>query len=70
MRAFVFTDNTLERRAGQFVWLSIDTERAGNAAFTRQFPVEDLPTFFVLDSATEAPALKWLGGATVAQVQK
>ncbi|MEP6769723.1 MAG: hypothetical protein ABJC61_13710 [Acidobacteriota bacterium] len=70
MRAFVFTDKTLERRAGQFVWLSIDTEKAGNAAFTRQFPVEDLPTFFVLDSATEAPALKWLGGATVAQVQE
>src|SRR4029453_6729332 len=35
MRAFVFTDKALTQRAGQFVWLSIDTEKAQNAAFVR-----------------------------------
>jgi len=70
MQAFVFTDRALARRAGQFVWLSIDTEKAGNAPFTRKFPVEGLPTFFIVDPATETATLRWLGGATVPQVQK
>ena len=38
MRAFVLTDASLERRAGQFVWLAIDTEKPENAAFKRKFP--------------------------------
>ncbi len=70
MQAFVFTDGALARRAGQFVWLSIDTEKPGNAPFTRKFSVEGLPTFFVLDPGTETATLRWLGGATVPQVQK
>lgn len=70
MRAFVFTDPTLERRAGQFVWLAIDTEKAQNAPFKRRFPVDALPMFFVIDPKTEAAALRWVGGATVPQLQK
>ena len=70
MRAFVFTDRSLGRRAGQFVWLSIDTEKAGGAAFLARFPVEAWPTFFVIDPRTEKVALRWVGGATVAQMAK
>ena len=70
MRAFVFTDRALARRAGQFVWLSIDTEKQGNAPFLTKFPVEALPSFYVLDPATETVALKWIGGASVRQVEK
>jgi hypothetical protein len=70
MRAFVFTDKALTRRAGQFVWLSIDTEKQGNAPFLTKFPVEAWPSFYVLDPATESVALKWIGGASVRQVQK
>jgi len=70
MRAFVFTDASLARRAGQFVWLSLDTEKAGNAAVTKRLDVGALPTFFVLDAASEKPALRWVGGATVPQIQK
>ena len=70
MRAFVFTDASLERRAGQFVWLAIDTERPENAPFKRKYPVDALPTFFVLDAKTESAALRWVGGATVGQLQK
>jgi tetratricopeptide (TPR) repeat protein len=70
MRAFVFTDKALARRAGQFVWLSIDTEKQGNAPFLTKFPVEAWPSFYVLDPATESVALKWIGGASVRQVQK
>jgi tetratricopeptide (TPR) repeat protein len=70
MRAFVFTDKSLERRAGQFVWLSIDTEKASNAPFLAKFPVEAWPSFFVIDPRTEKAALRWVGGATVGQVDK
>jgi tetratricopeptide (TPR) repeat protein len=69
MRAFVFTDASLKRRAGQFVWLSINTEKAGNAAFLVKYPVEVWPSFYVLDPAGKV-ALKWVGGATATQVDK
>jgi tetratricopeptide (TPR) repeat protein len=70
MRAFVFTDRALARRAGQFVWLSIDTEKQGNAPFLTKFPVEAWPSFYVVDARTETVALKWIGGASVRQVEK
>ena len=70
MRAFVFTDPALARHAGQFVWLSIDTEKSGNAPFLTKFPVEAWPSFFILDSRTEKAALRWVGGATVPQLEK
>jgi tetratricopeptide (TPR) repeat protein len=70
MRAFVFTDPALTRHAGRYVWLEIDTEKAKNAAFRRQFPIAALPTFLIVDPATEKVALRWVGGATAAQLAK
>jgi tetratricopeptide (TPR) repeat protein len=70
MRAFVFTDKALERDAGRFVWLSINTEKAANAGFLKRFPVQALPTIFVIDSKTDTVAIRWTGGATVAQLEK
>jgi len=70
MRAFVFTDKALARHAGQFVWLSIDTEKPGNASFLTKFPVEAWPSFYVLDSSSERAALRWVGSATVGQLRK
>ena len=70
MRAFVFTDETLARHAGQFVWLEIDTEKAKNAPFRERYPIPALPSYFVLDPAAERVALRWVGGATVAQLDR
>ncbi|HSS45229.1 MAG TPA: tetratricopeptide repeat protein [Thermoanaerobaculia bacterium] len=70
MKAFVFTDKALARRTGQFVWLAIDTEKALNASFLAKFPVQVWPSFYVLDPASETVALRWVGGATVPQLQK
>lgn len=67
MRAKVLTDPSLAEHAGRFVWLSINTEEAKNAAFLEKYPVEGLPTFFIVDPAVEKPALKWLGSATAPQ---
>src|SRR5512135_3239566 len=70
MRAFVFTDESLARRAGQFVWLSVNTELAKNADFLKKYPVQAYPSFFVIRPDTETAAYRWMGGATVAQLQK
>ena len=49
MRAFVFTDASLARYAGQFVWLSVDTENAANTAFLKKFPINVWPTLLIVD---------------------
>lgn len=70
MRAFVFTDKALERVAGRFVWLAMNTETPEGAAFLKQYPVSAWPTFYVVDPTTEKVALRWVGGATVPQILK
>src|SRR5258705_8691829 len=68
MRAYVFTDPALARHAGRFVWLALDNEKAQNASVSKRLDVRALPTFFILDPASEQVALRWVGGATVAQL--
>jgi tetratricopeptide (TPR) repeat protein len=70
MRSFVFTDAALTRQAGRFVWLAIDTEKEKNASFLTRYKVEAWPTFWIVDPKTEKVALRWMGGATVAQLEK
>jgi len=70
MRAYVFTDASLKRYAGRFVWLSMDTERTDAAPFLEKFPVDGWPTLFVIDPRTERAALTWPGSATVPQLSK
>lgn len=70
MKAYVYTDASLERYAGRFVWLSINTEDAKNAPFLKRFPIPALPTLLVIDSKQDAVALRYVGGATVPQLKK
>ena len=70
MKAYVYTDASLERYAGRFVWLSINTEDAKNAAFLKQYPIPALPTLLVLDAKRDAVALRYVGGATVPQLTR
>jgi len=70
MKAFVFTDPSLARHAGRYVWLEIDTEKAKNAPFRRKFPVQALPTFFIIDPVDEQVAVRWVGGMNVAQLDR
>jgi tetratricopeptide (TPR) repeat protein len=70
MRAYVFTDKALTKHAGQFVWLSIDTEKPQNAAFVHKYPIRAWPSFYVIDPASEKITLRWVGGATVAELDK
>jgi tetratricopeptide (TPR) repeat protein len=70
MRAFVFGDESLKEQAGRFVWLAIDTEKEINAKVQERFPVDAWPTLLVVDPKDERVALRWMGGATVTQLQK
>jgi len=70
MRAYVFTDPALARHAGRFVWLELDNEKAGNASVSKRLGILALPTYFILDPATEEVALRRVGGATVAQLDR
>ncbi|HUK65885.1 MAG TPA: hypothetical protein VLV17_03605 [Anaeromyxobacteraceae bacterium] len=64
MRATVLKDLKLARRAGRFVWLSIDAEDARNAGFLERFPVTVFPSFFVIDASSERAVLSYTGSAT------
>jgi tetratricopeptide (TPR) repeat protein len=70
MRAYVFTERALERHAGRFVWLSINTEEEVNAPFLETHPVQGYPTYLVLEPGAGRPMLRWLGSATVAQLER
>ena len=70
MRAFVFTDKALGRQAGRFVWLSINTEKRENAPVLAKYPIQASPTLFVIDPVGEKVVLKYVGAATVTQLQR
>lgn len=59
----------LARHEGRFVFLALNTERPTSVAFLEKYPVENWPTLFVIDSASGKVALKWLGTATVSQLE-
>lgn len=69
MKTFVYPDERLGRHAGRFVWLSIDAEREENAAFLERYPIEAYPSLYVIDPRTGDVLLRWLGSATVAELE-
>ena len=70
MRAYVFTDKALARHAGRFVWLELNTDLPQNAVFQEKYPVENWPTFFIIDPREEKALVRFAGSATVAQLEK
>jgi tetratricopeptide (TPR) repeat protein len=68
MKEFVLTDSALSPLADAFVWLSLDSERADSAPFLDRFKSTSLPTLWVIDPASQAPLLKWIGAATASEL--
>src|SRR5206468_2471384 len=68
MRAFVFTDASLERQAGRFVWLALDIENEKNASLESKLTIEGVPTLFVVDPRRETVLRRVLGSATAVQL--
>ncbi|MEO7794971.1 MAG: thioredoxin family protein, partial [Thermoanaerobaculia bacterium] len=61
MQAYVYTDAKLAPFADRFVWLAIDTEKAGNAATVAKFPVGAWPSMYVIDPQSETISFRWTG---------
>jgi thioredoxin-like negative regulator of GroEL len=64
MRSYVFPDPALRRFSNRFVWLSLDTERDGNAQVVAKLGPRVLPTLYVIDSASERLLTAWPGSLT------
>jgi len=70
MRAYTWTDKALTRHAGRFVWLSLDMEKAKNAPARKQLGITAFPTLYVVDPTDGHVAIRWLGGASIAQLER
>src|SRR5512140_2420173 len=70
MRAYVLPDPRLQKLAGRFVRLDVDTEQPRNAAFVEKFPISAWPTLLVVDPATEQVVLRWMGTATAQEIER
>lgn len=70
MRAYTWTDKALTRHAGRFVWLSLDMEKAKNAPARKQLGITAFPTLYVVDPSDGHVAIRWLGGASIAQLER
>jgi thioredoxin-like negative regulator of GroEL len=69
MRAFVLTRPNLGELADQFVWLSINVERAANVPFNRRYPHQGLPTFYVIEPDDGTVLARLLGSAPIPDVR-
>lgn len=69
LQTYVLSDPEMAAYADRFVWLAIDTEKDKNQGFIEKFPIEAWPTLLVIDSAKEAPVLKWLGSLTADELR-
>ena len=70
MRAYTWTDKALTRHAGRFVWLSLDMEKPQNAAARKAIGIRAFPTLYVVDPSDGHVAIRWLGGASVVQLER
>jgi len=70
MRGYIWTDKSLTRHAGRFVWLSLDMEKAQNAPARKQLGIVAFPTYYVVDPSDGHVALRWLGGASLKQLDR
>ncbi|MCC6348171.1 MAG: thioredoxin family protein [Candidatus Eisenbacteria bacterium] len=68
MRAFVLNDASLARHAKRFVWLDVDTEDPRNSAFRKRYPIEAIPSFYVIDPDDQVAKVRWIGGLTLTQL--
>src|SRR5262245_60719860 len=68
MKQFVLPAPEMQALANDFVWLSVDNEKAENADFLDRFPSTSIPTLWVIDPVNERAVLKWVGAATAPEL--
>jgi tetratricopeptide (TPR) repeat protein len=68
LKSYVLPSEELKKLAGDFVWLSIDSEKAENAEFLSRFTNNVLPTLWVIDPTKEQAMLRWGGTVTAPEL--
>lgn len=69
MKRFVLDDPGLGSVRDAVVWLAIETEADRNREFVEKYPLDGLPTFFLVDPEREEVAARWLGAATANELR-
>ena len=69
MKRFVLDDPGLRAVRDAVVWLSVETEADRNRDFVEKYPIDGLPTFFLIDPAREEVAARWLGAGTANELR-
>ncbi len=70
MKETVLHDPKLQAFEDRFVFLAVNTDKVDSAGpFLEKFPMEGWPTLFIVDPVTEKPVLKWVGTATLPQLE-
>jgi tetratricopeptide (TPR) repeat protein len=69
MKRFVLDDPGLGAVRDAVVWLSVETEADRNRAFVEKYPIDGLPTFFLIDPAREQVVGRWLGAGTAKELR-
>lgn len=70
MQGYVMRDPALAALTRRVVRLEVNTELPVNAPFVEKFPIDAWPSLLVIDPAAERIAIRWVGSATVAEVQR
>ena len=70
MQRFVLSDAGMKPIADAVVWSSVEAERETNKAVVEKYPVDAWPTFLIVDPDTEAVIGRFLGSATVQDINR
>ena len=70
MQGFVMRDPALAGLTRRVVRLEVNTELPVNAPFVEKYPIDAWPSLLVIDPAAERIVIRWVGSATVAEVQR
>ncbi|GAC1337324.1 MAG: hypothetical protein NVSMB23_03620 [Myxococcales bacterium] len=70
MKRFVLPDPGLEPVRGSVIWLAVETESPATRDFVERYPIDGLPTFFLIDPARQEVVARWLGAATVNELRR
>jgi tetratricopeptide (TPR) repeat protein len=70
MKRFVLPDPGLAPMRDAVIWLSVETEAEKNRDFVEKYPIDGLPTFFLVDPAREEVVARWLGAGTVNELRR
>ncbi|MFP2912932.1 thioredoxin family protein [Pyxidicoccus sp. 3LFB2] len=70
LKAYVLSDPKLAKHADRFVWLEVDTDLPQNEPFLEKFPLDTLPTLYVIDPRQEQVLVRAPGDTSLAQLEQ